>query len=101
MNTIYYHTQSCPVYMAKNGQWSSSMSPYCNCNQNTFTKVEETNVEETNKEKARKIFKVFRCRECLSLFVVPIEFRGDFVCEHDKFSTGSSKELIDIDIYEV
>ena len=80
--------------MAQNGQWSSSMSPYCNCNQNTYTKVEET-----NKEKVRNIFKVFRCRGCLVLFAVPIEFRGEIACEHDKFSTGSIKELIDI--YEV
>ena len=78
--------------MAENGQWSSSLSPYCN--QNTFTKVEET-----NKKKMRNIFKVFRCKGCHVSFAVPIEFRGEFVCEHDKFTTGSIKELIDV--YEV
>lgn len=38
------HTQNCPVYLAENGQWSSSMSPYCNCgaycNSNTPLKTE-------------------------------------------------------------
>ena len=91
MKILYYHTQNCPVYLAENGQWSFSMSPYCNCNQNTFTKIIET-----NEKKARNIFKVFRCKGCLMSFTVPIEFRGKLDCEHDKFSTGSIKELIDI-----
>ena len=29
-----HKSNTCPMYMAENGQWSSSMSPWCTCDKN-------------------------------------------------------------------
>lgn len=28
---MIHSSQNCPMYLAENGQWASSMSPYCDC----------------------------------------------------------------------
>lgn len=97
---IIYHTQNCPVYLAQNGQWGSSMSPYCNCNGFSQSGGSGLNtIPHPTKEKEppiKTIYKVFLCKGCWMKFAVPISFRGEIQCEHDKFSTGSIKELVDV-----
>ncbi|MGC9193752.1 MAG: hypothetical protein ACP5FQ_07695 [Thermoplasmata archaeon] len=97
---IIYHTQNCPVYLAQNGQWGSSMSPYCNCNGFSQSGGSGLNTishpTEEKKPQTKTIYKIFRCMGCGSIFVVPISFRGEIQCEHDRYTTGSIKKLIDI-----
>jgi hypothetical protein len=99
-NNIIYHTQNCPIYIAQNGQWSSSMSPHCNCNGFSHSAGSGLNTihhpTEEKKQQPKTIYKVFLCKGCWIKFAVPISFKGAVICEHDRFSTGSTKELVDI-----
>lgn len=88
------HKENCPIYLSLNGKWSSSMSPYCACD--GFTQSSGTGIQENHKENKKKIYKTFRCRGCYQSISVPIEFGGEIICEHDKFNTGSIKDLVDI-----
>ena len=94
MKKTIYHTQNCPVYLVQNGQWSSSMSPYCNCNGCGLNTIHHPTEEK--KQQPKTIYKVYLCRGCWTKIAVPISFSGEIMCEHDKFSTGAIKDLVDI-----
>lgn len=75
------HKETCDVVLAEKG-WHSTRQPICNCSGDVGSK---------NKQ----IYKVFRCRSCWNTFLVPLS-QGVAECEHDRFNTGSAKDLIDI-----
>lgn len=55
-------------------------------------KVPATGSPQTGKQ----LYKVFQCRTCLQRFLVPLSSGVNIECEHDRFSTGSIKDLVDI-----
>lgn len=88
------HKEFCPIYLSSVGRWRSTNSPYCNCD--SFTQSDGSSPLTLPEQEPKKLKKIFQCRRCYGLFIVPVNFNKDQLqCEHDKFSTGAIKDLYD------
>ena len=63
---MIHKSNSCPMYLAENGQWSSTLTPYCNCD---IPKISTTEKNQEHIEISGEVLK-----EALSQVIVAAQF---------------------------
>src|SRR3990167_399972 len=93
------HKEHCPVTLSMYGKWQSTQEPFCNCDYYTQEGGSSPSVQPIQPIEKQKFLKIFRCKGCYALIIVPLEQGYESVicisCDRPN-SAGITKELVDI-----